>query len=135
MSKPYVDFEPKWFKGKIPSNSYRSIFKWGDPAFVKVPKENLYKMLKKRFGMTDADFDHYSADLGLDEVNYSIPSKVIKDEDVSFLRLVYGNDFVRTDSYARLSVAYGKTMALKIKKSWGRRKEGLNESLLLSISF
>jgi len=110
MSKPYVDFEPKWYTDKVPDNSYRSIFKWGDPKFVKVPKENLYKMLKARFGMTDADFDHYSADLGLDQVRYFMPSRVVKDDDVSFLRLIYGDDYVRTDSYARLSVAYGKTM-------------------------
>lgn len=110
MSKPYKDFEPKWYYGKVPSDSYRSIFKWGDPNFVKVPKEKLYKMLKKQFGMSDADFDHYSADLGLDPVEFVAPSKVIKEEDLDFLRLIYGDNFVRNDPYSRLSVAYGKTM-------------------------
>jgi len=110
MSKPYKDFEPKWFYGKVPSNSYRSIFKWGDPDFVKVPKEKLYKMLKQRFNMTDKDFDHYSADLGLDPVNFDLKQKVVKEDDLAFLRVIYGDNYVKTDPYSRLSVAYGKTM-------------------------
>jgi alkyldihydroxyacetonephosphate synthase len=110
MSKPYKDFEPKWYYGKVPEDSYRSIFKWGDPNFVKVPKEKLYKMLKERFGMADTDFDHYSADLGLDPVEFVIAPKVVKETDLDFLRVIYGENFVRTDPYSRLSVAYGKTM-------------------------
>src|SRR5574344_2629762 len=105
MSKPYKDFEPKWFYGKVPSNSYRSIFKWGDPDFVKVPKEKLYKMLKQRFNMTDKDFDHYSADLGLDSVNFDLKQKVVKEDDLAFLRVIYGDNYVKTDPYSRLSFA------------------------------
>ena len=32
MSKPYRDFEPKWYHGEVPPTSYRSIFKWGAPV-------------------------------------------------------------------------------------------------------
>ena len=110
MSKPYQDFEPHWYYGEVPPRSYRSIFKWGDADFVKVPKENLYKMLKKEFGLTDEDFKHYNADLGLDEVKFSLPPKVLQENDIVFLRSLYGKEYVRTDDYARLSVAYGKTM-------------------------
>ena len=35
MSKPYKDFEPKWFVERPPQKSYRSVFKWGDPDFNK----------------------------------------------------------------------------------------------------
>ena len=110
MSKPYKDFEPKWYYGDIPAKSYRSIFKWGDPHFVKVPKENLYKMLKDTFHLTDADFKQYNADLGLEDVAFDIKPKVVKEEDIAFLKSVYGEHFVRNDDYSRLSVAYGKTM-------------------------
>ena len=110
MSKPYKDFEPKWYYGQVPGKSYRSIFKWGDPKFVKVPKENLYKMLKDTFHLTDDDFKQYNADLGLEDVRFDVKSKVIKPEDLAFLESLYGKDFVRTDDYSRLSVAYGKTM-------------------------
>jgi alkyldihydroxyacetonephosphate synthase len=71
---------------KSQPKSYRSIFKWGDPHFVKVPKENLYKMLKDTFHLTDADFNQYNADLGLEDVNFDIKPKVVKEEDIAFLR-------------------------------------------------
>lgn len=110
MSKPYKDFEPKWYLDKVPPKSYRSIFKWGDPEYVKYPKENLYKMIKKTFDLTDDDFKHYSSDLGLDEVKFDVPPKVIKEEDIKFFKSILGDEFVRDDDYSRLSVAYGKTM-------------------------
>ncbi|MCH4210811.1 MAG: FAD-binding oxidoreductase [Bacilli bacterium] len=110
MSKPYKDFEPKWYYGKVPSKSYRSIFKWGDPDFVKVPKETLYKMIKGVFHMKDEDFKSYTADLGLDEVKFDIAPKIVKEEDIKALKKIYGDEFVRNDDYSRLSVAYGKTM-------------------------
>lgn len=45
--KQYKGFEPKWVKTPAPANSYRSIFRWGDPEFFKFPKESLYKMMKE----------------------------------------------------------------------------------------
>ncbi len=73
MSKPYKDFEPKWYLEVPPKRSYRSIFKWGDPAFNKVPKENLYKMMKEIFHLTDDDFKNYAEPLGLEEVKLDKP--------------------------------------------------------------
>lgn len=110
MSKPYKEFEPKWFDEEYSKKSYRSIFKWGEPRRIKVPKETLYKMLKETFNLTDDDFKEYSADLGLEEVDFDIPSKVCKKEDVAFFKKVLGEEFVKDDPYSRLSVAYGKTM-------------------------
>lgn len=110
MAKPYKGFEPNWYYGKVGDKSYRSIFKWGDPSFVKVPKENLYKMIKDVFKMSDEDFKQYHADLGLDEVKFDLQPKVVKAEDIAFLKGLYGDEFVRNDDYSRLSVAYGKTM-------------------------
>ncbi|MEG1551491.1 MAG: FAD-binding oxidoreductase, partial [Oscillospiraceae bacterium] len=76
MSKPYKGFEPKWVKEAAPANSYRSIFRWGDPEFVKYPKETLYKMIKEKFNMTDQDFKQYDGDIGMDEVKLDIPCKL-----------------------------------------------------------
>ena len=58
--KQYKGFEPKWVKTPAPANSYRSIFRWGDPKFFKFPKESLYKMMKEVFKLTDDDFKEYS---------------------------------------------------------------------------
>ena len=61
-NKPYKGFEPKWLLTPAPAGSYRSIFRWGDPAFFKYPKESLYKMMKEAFHMTDDDFRDYTDD-------------------------------------------------------------------------
>jgi alkyldihydroxyacetonephosphate synthase len=110
MSKPYKDFEPKWYLDKVPEKSYRSIFKWGDLNFVKFPKETLYKMLKNTFHLADADFKNYSADLGLETVNFDIPSKIVTKEDEAEFAKILGKENMANDPYSRLSVAYGKTM-------------------------
>jgi len=104
------EFQPVWFKGKIPEKSYRSIFKWGDPSYVKVAKPSLFAMMKDIFGMTDDDFKEYKSDLGLDEVKFDIAPATLTDEDIKFFKEVMGDDFVKNDDYSRLSVAYGKTM-------------------------
>ena len=109
MSKPYRDFEPKWYHGEVPPTSYRSIFKWGAPDQIKPPKESLYKLVKEKFGLTDADFDHYTENLGLDAVRFDLPC-TMEQRRLDAFRDIVGAEYVRTDDYARLSVAYGKTM-------------------------
>jgi alkyldihydroxyacetonephosphate synthase len=109
MSKPYKGFEPKWVKGEFTKNSYRSIFKWGEHLQIKAPKESLYKILKEKFELNDDFFSNYKVDTGFDEVKLNIPCKLSAD-DLSAFRKILGDEFVRTDDYSRLSVAYGKTM-------------------------
>ena len=108
MNKPYKGFEPAWVREAAPKKSYRSIFRWGDPDFVKYPKESLYKMIKEKFEMTDEDFEHYDGDIGMDEVKLSVPCGLAK-EHIRALEEIAGKDFVSTGDYERLSVAYGKT--------------------------
>ena len=67
-NKPYKGFEPNWLLTPAPENSYRSIFRWGDPNFFKYPKESLYTLMKEKFQMTDDDFKAYSDDTGFDPV-------------------------------------------------------------------
>ena len=108
MSKPYIGFEPKWVKEVAPEKSYRSIFRWGDPKFVKYPKESLYKMMKEKFKMTDDDFNHYTGDIGMDEVKLDTSCK-LDERHIRYLEEVVGKEFVTTEDYPRLAVAYGKT--------------------------
>ena len=109
MSHPYKEFEPKWFDDDYSDKSYRSIFKWGEKRQIKAPRESLYKMIKDVFELTDDDFKGYTEDLGLDEVDFDIPVK-LEEKHITKFREICGDEFVRTDNYARLSVAYGKTM-------------------------
>lgn len=109
MSHPYKGFEPNWVRGEFPKDSYRSIFKWGDPLEIKAPRESLFRMMKEKFGLTDAEFRSYSEDTGFDTVAFDIPI-TLEEQDLDAFRAIVGGDYVRTDDYARLSVAYGKTM-------------------------
>lgn len=108
-NKPYKGFEPKWVLTPAPEESYRSIFRWGDPEFFKYPKESLYKLMKETFKMTDDDFKDYTDDIGFDKVDLSAhPSKIAK-KHVEALKKIVGDEFVTTEDYPRLAVAYGCT--------------------------
>ena len=108
-TKKYKGFEPKWLKTVAPEGSYRSIFRWGDPEFFKWPKESLYNLMKETFKMTDDDFKQYNDDIGFDKVeNLGFPCKLAK-KHIDALKAIVGDEFVTTDDYARLSVAYGNT--------------------------
>ena len=108
MSRPYKGFEPKWVKDPAPGDSYRSIFRWGDPDFVKYPKESLYRLMKEKFALTDKDFDHYCGSIGMEKVVLDQPSQ-LAEEHINALKEIVGDEFVTTEDYPRLAVAYGKT--------------------------
>ncbi|MEG1476226.1 MAG: FAD-binding protein, partial [Oscillospiraceae bacterium] len=128
MSHQYKDFEPKWVNEKFPENSYRSVFKWGDAARIKPPKESLYKLLKEKFNLTDDYFKEYKEDNGYDEVAYDITVKLTSAQ-LDALRAIVGDEFLRTDNYARLSVAYGKTM-YDILRLRNKRVENVPDAVL-----
>lgn len=106
--KPYKGFEPKWVKTPAPADSYRSIFRWGDPEFVKYPKESLFKMMKEKFQMTDEDFKTYAGDIGMDSVKLDRPCQ-LSETHLEAFRAIVGSENVTTEDYPRLAVAYGKT--------------------------
>lgn len=108
MVKPYKEFEPAWVKTPAPKDSYRSIFRWGDPEFVKYPKESLYKLMKSVFLMTDEDFSSYTGSIGMEKVALNTPVHLDK-AHIDALKAIVGDEFVSTADYDRLSVAYGKT--------------------------
>jgi len=108
MSKPYKGFRPDWYEQVAPSDSYRSIFKWGAPDYFKTPKESLFKMVKEAFHMSDEEFKERK-EMGLEKVDFDIPIKLTEEQIAKFEAIV-GKENVRRDCYARLSVAYGKTM-------------------------
>jgi len=108
-NKPYKGFSPSWIDRAAPGNSFRSIFRWGDQNYHRWPKETLYKAIKEKFGLTDDDFRQYDGNLGFEAVKYDVPS-MMEQRHIDAFKAIVGDGFVRTDDYARLSVAYGKTM-------------------------
>ena len=109
-TKPYRDFEPKWVLTPAPANSYRSIFRWGDPNFFKYPKESLYKYVKKRCNLSDKQFFDYSDDIGMDAVHLKKEhAPKIDKKHVEEISKIVGCDNVSQSDYDRLAVAYGQT--------------------------
>lgn len=107
-TKPYKDFSPDWYQEAPPKGSYRSIFKWGDPNFHKIPKEKLFKLVKEEFNISDDMFKERK-ELGLEPVKYDLPPKLPKAQ-LDELKKIVGEKNFSTDDYDRLQVAYGQTM-------------------------
>lgn len=128
MSKPYKGFEPNWIKTAAPADSYRSIFRWGDPDFVKYPKESLYKLMKETFHMTDDDFKQYCGDTGMEPVKLDQPS-AIDPAHLAALKQIFGDTGVSTGDYDRLSVAYGQT-AYDLMRMRQRRFDSLPDAVV-----
>ena len=110
-TKPYKGFEPKWMLTRAPEDSYRSIFRWGDPDFFKYPKESLYKYVKGRCNLKDEDFKQYNDDLGLDPVNLGAEhAPKIDKKHVKAIANIVGEKNISQSDYDRLAVSYGQTM-------------------------
>ncbi len=115
--KPYKSFKPNWIEETAPKDSYRSIFRWGDPQFVKYPKESLYKMLKTRLKLKDEDFSTMSP-LGFEKVDLSQYKSKMEKRHIDAFVSICGAEGASESDYDRLSVAYGKTAydALRIRE-------------------
>ncbi|MCQ2566990.1 MAG: FAD-binding oxidoreductase [Mogibacterium sp.] len=129
MAKPYKGFEPKWIKNAAPADSYRSIFRWGDPEFVKYPKESLFNLMKDTFEMSDADFAQYNMDTGFDKVELPDNPPQMDEKHVKAFREMLGDAKVSQSDYDRLSVAYGQT-AYDLMRMRQHRIENLPDIVL-----
>ncbi len=109
-------FYPAWSEEPPRQGTYRSIFKWGDPAGFKHPNRGLYRMMKEVFQMTDDDFARRQEE-GNERVECRQPIRLSEEQIHSFKRIV-GEENVEADGYARVKYASGKTMeeALKLRK-------------------
>ncbi|HPH97648.1 MAG TPA: FAD-binding oxidoreductase [Anaerolineaceae bacterium] len=109
-------FTPSWFEGQTPANSYRSLFKWGDPQQFKHPNHGLYAFMKQVFNLTDEDFQQPHS-LGLEPVEVKQPI-TLDERHITALRGLVTPAEVHTDGYSRLRVSYGAGMidALRLRK-------------------
>ncbi len=89
-------------------NSYRSIFKWGDPGEYKHPNNQLYEELKTTFNLTDSDFDKKIKD-GNDKVKCNKKPKLSKTQINTFAKIV-GHDNISLLGFDRVKYSNGKTM-------------------------
>lgn len=112
----YKEFEPNWYEKKPPEKSYRSLFRWGKWNEYKHPNENLYKLMKKTFKITDENFKKYK-NIGIEEVPDNHPIS-LKHEQIKTIENIVGKENIKKDTYTRAGVSYGKTMldALRLRE-------------------
>lgn len=103
----YEGFNPDWYTSAAPEDTYRSIFKWGNPNEYKVPSEGMFKYMEKALGFTP-EFLQSKKNYGTNKVKYDIKSNLTDEEKSALLGFVGGDG--TDDDYQRLRVAYGQTM-------------------------
>jgi len=101
-------FQPDWREKPPARKSYRSIFKWGGADEYKHPNHAWYEMLKKEFGMTDADFQKPVRE-GDETVRIAQPVRLTDDVIGQFIEII-GKRNVATDDYSRVKFSHGKTV-------------------------
>ncbi len=102
MKKKFV---PNWYEGPLPAGTYRSLFKWGDPAAFKHPNSTLVKLMMKTFDLTPEDLLTPTG-FGLEQVETAPPGKLAA-EHIARLTGLCGKENIFTDTFTRISRSYG----------------------------
>ncbi len=108
LTPGWIDIPPK-------DGSYRSIFKWGDPAEFKHPSSGFLKIIKEKLGLTDADFTKQIM-TGMDPLDTggvdgaTVPVTPLAPEDMTALADIVGPDNITTDAFSRIRYSSGKAM-------------------------
>lgn len=98
-------FRPNWYEGELPENSYRSLFKWGDPLAFKHPNSALVRLMMQTFDLKEEDLKT-PAGYGLEPVEIDLPVK-IDPKHIDWLGTLCGIENVFADTYTRVSRSYG----------------------------
>jgi alkyldihydroxyacetonephosphate synthase len=107
---------PNWYSDPTPPGTYRSLFKWGDPAAFKHPNSGLVKLMMDTFGISEEQLKT-PVDLGLEMVEGDRPISLSRSQ-LAFLTALCGTENVKTDLYSRVSRSYGGGMidALRLRR-------------------
>lgn len=101
-------FQPQWIKDAPIKESFRSIFKYGDPEGFKHPNEMLFEELKEKFNLSEDDFVKKES-TGNQVVDISIESKLSNAQIEKFIEIC-GKENVSSKEYDRLKFSTGKTV-------------------------
>ena len=99
---------PKWINKAPKEESFRSIFKYGDPNGFKHPNDRLIDELKNKFDIRQDDFDTMET-TGNDIVPNGIKSKLSKIHIEEFVEIC-GKENISSKQYDRLKFSTGKTV-------------------------
>lgn len=105
---------PAWCEEVAPEGSWRSLFKYGDPAGFKHPNRGLTTLVKETFGLSDEDLAQPST--LLEPMDVQIPSRLAPQHRKAFTVIV-GAENIRLDTYHRVRASYGAGMidALRLR--------------------
>ena len=102
----YKEFKPNWNVGTDSEDSYRTMFRWGNPEHASEPTEEFYNFVKEKLSLSDEDFMLPSSQ-GENVVDVDIPIKMSKTHIKEFEDIV-GKINVATDSLSRIKSCYAK---------------------------
>jgi len=98
---------PEWIHTPPGEKSYRSIFKWGAPDVFKHPNKRLYRFLKEKLALSDADF-RQKKNLGGGRVSLEIPTR-LSEKQIERLADIVGRENVSASDYDRVKFGFGKS--------------------------
>ena len=52
----YKDYKPSWRLDVEDENTYRTMFRWGNPDHIEEPTESFYSFVKEKLSLSDEDF-------------------------------------------------------------------------------
>lgn len=105
---------PAWCEEVAPEGSWRSLFKYGDPAGFKHPNRGLTALVKETFGLSDEDLAKPST--LMEPMDIQVPSRLAPQHRKAFAAIV-GEDNLRLDTFHRVRASYGAAMidALRLR--------------------
>lgn len=108
-------FKPAWFDEPTPAGTWRSLFKWGDPAGFKHPNSGLVRLIMDRFNLTREDLSS-PHNLSLEKVELDLPV-TLEPEHIQVFERICGAENVLRDAYNRIHCSYGYGMidALRLR--------------------
>lgn len=102
----YKEFKPDWNGNLKNENTYRTIFRWGNPDYADEPTEELYNFVKEKLYLSDEDF-MIPVGQGDKPIDLEIPTKLSKTHIKEFEDIV-GKINVETDTLSRVKACYSK---------------------------
>jgi len=100
---------PNWYKEPTPPGTWRSLFKWGDPA----------RLMMDTFGLTEQELQH-PRNLGLEKVDGEAPV-TLQLRHIQAFHAICGEENVSSDLYYRLKCSYGYGMIWSSRRAQAKR--------------
>lgn len=102
----YKEYKPNWNIKRDNDDTYRTMFRWGNPDYADEPTEEFYSFVKEKLSLSDEDF-MIPASEGENVIDVEIPVKMSKTHIKEFEDIV-GKINVATDTLSRVKACYSK---------------------------